>query len=300
MAGLLNIVPRYLPRYGMAPDWARATRPLVLIFTAICFVVTILFRADVDAQAGAYATGVLAVMTSAAVAVTLSARGASRRARRSSGSAVIASSSSTRLSSTSIGGSEGLQIAAVLHRRDRRHLARLARLALDRAAGDRGRARRDGASASSGEAARRGEIRAHRQPPGRPHHPRVPAQGARGAGGQPHPARRSGPLPGSDRPRCLRVRPDVMVQGEEIGGYRVLRVGRRRRCPTRSPPSCSHIRDRTGKQPHAYFGWTEGNPLKYLARFILFGEGDIAPVTHEILRQAEPDPHPAGDPRRVK
>jgi hypothetical protein len=72
MAGLLHLIPRYLPRFGMAPRWAVLSRALVLVLFGADVVVTLVFEADVEAQSGAYATGVLVLILSAALAATLS------------------------------------------------------------------------------------------------------------------------------------------------------------------------------------------------------------------------------------
>ena len=79
------------------------------------------------------------------------------------------------------------------------------------------------------------------------------------------------------------------VTGADVDGHHVLR------CVSPAIPNAIaalllYCRDETGKIPHAYFGWTEGNPIVYLLKFLAFGEGDTAPVTREVLRQAEPNP----------
>jgi hypothetical protein len=81
----------------------------------------------------------------------------------------------------------------------------------------------------------------------------------------------------------------VRVRGQELSGICVLQ-SESESSPNGLAATLLAIRDRTGKRPYAYFGWTEGNPLKYLGRFVFFGDVDIAPVTREILHQTEPDP----------
>ncbi|CAM02737.1 amino acid transporter [Saccharopolyspora erythraea NRRL 2338] len=79
------------------------------------------------------------------------------------------------------------------------------------------------------------------------------------------------------------------VRGHRVAGYRVLRVG---------SPSIANavaavlldIRDEQGVMPHVYFRWTEGNPFKFLVSYLVSGGGDVAPLTREVLRRAEPDP----------
>jgi hypothetical protein len=287
MAGLLNIVPRYLPRYGMAPDWARATRPLVLVFTAVAFTVTIIFKADVDAQGGAYATGVLVLMTSAAFAVMLSARrrGATRWAFAFLLIALVFGYTTIvnvferpeglKIASIFIG---GIVLASLVSRVWRTTELRVVELILD-----------DKARQFIEEAGRRGDVRivANRRDRGDVNEYMVKEMEKR-AGNH---------IPTRDAVLFFEVKPGdasefterLKVRGVELDGYRVLRT-KSPAVPNAIAAFLLHVRDATGKVPHIYFGWSEGNPLMYIFKYVAFGEGDTAPVTHEVLRQAEKDP----------
>jgi hypothetical protein len=286
MAGLLNVVPRYLPRYGMAPNWARATRPLVLVYTAIAFTVTILFRANVEAQGGAYATGVLVLMTSGALAVTLS----SRHQRSKRGTIAFGLITLVFIYTTIVNiieRPEGIRIAgffigtiivtSLISRVWRSTELRAEKIEMDETA------RRFIAEES------RDSIRliANRLNEGDVEEYRLKEQEVR----------EDNHIPDTNSVLFLEIQISdasefvdvIRIKGAQVGEYRILRA-QSAAVPNAIAAILLHIRDQTGKLPHAYFGWAEGNPIQYLMRFILFGEGDIAVVTREVLRKAEKRP----------
>jgi hypothetical protein len=273
MAGLLNVVPRYLPRYGMSPEWGKAVRPLVIVYTVISMVVTVIFAADVGSQAGAYATGVLAMMTSAAFAVTLTAW----RSGRTLGTVlfgVITVVFVYALASNVYQRPDGITIAlffigaiiaiSLVSRVQRSTELRQERIDLD-----------EEARSFIEEAAERGDIHlvAHRRRNG------TKEEYARKEREQ----REDNHIPSGVPILFLEVQVedasefmDVLeVRGVEIGGHKVLRSVSSV-VPNAIAAFLLHLRDTTGKTPHCYFGWTEGNPIVYLIRYLLFGEGDTA------------------------
>jgi hypothetical protein len=283
MAGLLNLIPRYLPRYGMAPEWARATRPLVLVFLAVAFLVTIIFHADVDAQGGAYATGVLVLITSGAFAVAMSAWRSAWRLPFALIALVFLYTTALNIYERP----EGIKIASVfiasmiftsvLSRAMRATELRVRGVVFDKQAAEMIAEDEDGVIRLIARAPREEteeelnvverEVRAYHE------------------------------VPEEERIYFFEVeRGDASdfeetlhVKGEKVGRHAILRA--------RSPVIANSIaallielEKRTGYLPHCYFKWHEGNPVWNMFRFFFFGEGDVAPVAHEVLRQAIKDP----------
>jgi hypothetical protein len=279
-------MPRYLPRYGMAPHWARAVRPMVIVFILIAFLVTWIFDADVDAQGGAYATGVLVLISSAAIAVTIAAR----KARQKHWTIAFAVISAVFLYTTVVNVIErpdgvkigacfiaGIMLVSFLSRLARAFELRVTSMTMDDMAE---RFVRDIASRRirfiANEPDKRDiteyrekieQIRADHDLP-----PQEDFVFLEVTVGDP-----------SEFESVMNVRGEVLH-----GRYRVITL-ESASIPNALAALLLYVRDTTGGIPHIYFEWTEGSPFTNFLRFFLFGQGEVAPVTREVLREAEPD-----------
>jgi len=244
--------------------------------------VTILFRADVDAQGGAYATGVLVLITSAALAVTIACW--EKPARwpflfisllfiYTTAMNIYERPEGIKIASFFVGAMVGTSlISRAMRSTELRitgiHLDETARalLAEDEDQIIHVAARKPGDNREESLARSDRKIRfAHN-------------------------------LPDNERVYFFEVERNdasafeetLHVRGERIGKYNILRA--------ESPVVANaiaalliHLERENGKLPHGYFTWSEGNPMGNLLRFIFLGEGDVAPTTHEVLRRAIPD-----------
>ncbi|MFI1562257.1 amino acid transporter [Streptomyces sp. NPDC020490] len=287
MAGLLNLMPRYLPRYGMAPHWARAVRPMVIVFTLVAFLVTWIFDANVDKQGSAYATGVLVLISSAAIAVTIAARKAGQHGW-TVGFGVI---SVVFLYTTVVNVLErpdgvkigacfiaGIMLVSLLSRLARAFELRVTGVTLDPLAE---RFIRDMAHR---------RLRFIANEPG--HRDKAEYRD------KIEQIRADNDMPEQDDFVFVEVtvtdpsefEAGLTVHGEVLHDrYRVLTL-HSASIPNALAALLLHARDITGRIPHIYFEWTEGSPFANFLRFFLFGQGEVAPVTREVLREAEPDP----------
>jgi hypothetical protein len=289
MAALLNLVPQYLPRYGMAPEWAKIGWPLVLLFTAINLLVTWVFDANVESQAGAYATGVLVLISSACIATVIDKYRSSTRNWVLRVPWVYLLITAVFLYTTAanmIERPDGIKIAscfiaAILISSFGSRLKRSTELRF------RGFEFADDTSRFLWDSLKHLEF-----PVMVPHRP-----GNRDLAEKEQTIRQMHRL-GPEVPIVFieaelgdtsefHHNPLMSVREEE--GRFVIGV---QRCV-----SIAHVIatialecSRVGKPPEIHFGWSNESPMAASFGFLLFGEGNVPWMVRELIRRAEPDP----------
>jgi hypothetical protein len=289
MSGLLNLVPQYPPRYGMAPEWARAVRPLVVLFTFVNLFVTWVFHADVEAQGGAYATGVLVLISSASVATVIDiARGRTGPwyARLSFPSLAVAAVFVYTTAAVIIEKPDGIKIASVfilaivassiVSRVLRSTELRLAHFVFA-----------DSESRMLWESLKYLEI-----PVLVPHRP----------------GRRELIEKEADIRRVHRLEPTtpiVYVEAKPGDASEFLHTPRmevdsqeeRFILRVTNCHSVAHVIAAVGLElakgghpPEIHFGWSDEMPLAANVKFVLFGEGNVPWMVRELIRKAQPNP----------
>ena len=287
MAGLLNLVPRYLPRYGMAPAWSAKTRPLVVVFTLIAFGITLVFNANVDAQGGAYATGVLTLMSSAAFAATLSARAKRQRAAFLGFALVTVIAIYTTVVNV-IERPDGIRIAGFFI---------LVMLLVSIASRVRRSFQLRADSVVFDELAYkilRDEVATQHQLLLIGHDNRT--GGASDYATRIQQERVLGRIPDGMDALVVEVKvkdssnfeEDLTVRGFEEFGFRILRI-ESNAVPNALAAALLAMRNEFGVVPDIYFRWSEGNPVANMLKFWIVGHGDIAALTREVLRESEPN-----------
>jgi hypothetical protein len=272
----------------MAPEWARAVRPLVCLFTAINLFVTWIFNADVQAQGSAYATGVLVLITSACMATIIDrfrkseSRGIGRIPFRY---VLIGGVFIYTTAANIIEKPDGIKISSffILAIIVSSFYARLRRST---------ELRFRGFEYINNESKFLWESLKHLEFPVLvPHRP-----GSRGLDEKEQVIRRRHRLP----PEV----PIVFIEAElgdpsefqhiplleikDTEGKFIISV---KRCV-----SIAHViatialeLSRVGKPPEVHFGWSDENPMAASISFLLLGEGNVPWMVRELIRKAEPD-----------
>jgi hypothetical protein len=289
MVGLLNLVPMYLPRYGMAPEWARAVRPLVLLFTGINLLVTWVFKASVDAQGGAYATGVLVLITSACIASVIDIwkrREGSWYSRISWPFALI---TVVFVYTTVVNevekGFQGLKISLcfILAILVTSFWSRWARSRELRFAGFK---LPDPASRLMWDTIRHLELTILV-----PHRP-----GRRSLANKEAQIRREHRIPRDLMIVFIEVEladasefvnEPVMHISQDEGRYVIKITGAASIAHTLAAVALEMAK--VGRPPEIHFGWTEDSPVSGTLGFLLFGEGNVPWMVRDLIRRAEPD-----------